>query len=141
MTINELSLNSRIAKLKEYAKIIAELRKKYSRKQFLSEDMIKRYIERYLQLALEAVIDVSDHIISQQGLRKPEEYRDSILILGEAKILPKKFAEKFAPAAGFRNILVHDYLRLNPEKVFIHFQEDSKDIDKFLKYIVKFLEG
>ncbi|HPQ05458.1 MAG TPA: DUF86 domain-containing protein [Methanothermobacter sp.] len=30
-----------------------------------------------------------------------------IEILGEIGILPRDFADKFAPAAGFRNILVH----------------------------------
>lgn len=41
--------------------------------------MVRRIIERYLQLAIEAVLDISDQIINENALRKPEEYKDAIL--------------------------------------------------------------
>jgi len=141
MTLDQRSIDARIAKLRELTKTLKRLQGQYTRKQFFSEDLIRRYIERYLQLSLEAVLDIADHIIAQEGYKKPEDYRQSILILGEEKVLPKEFAKKFAPATGFRNILVHDYLRLDPKKVFQHFQNDAGDIEKFLRHIVKFVES
>lgn len=140
MILAERSLDRRVAKLKEYVGTIKRLQKQYTHKQYLIEDIVRRAIERYLHLSLEAVLDISDHIIAQEGFRKPEEYREAIEILGEEGILPKPFASKFADAASFRNILAHDYLDLDQEKVYKHFTTDSRDIETFLKHIVRFLE-
>ncbi|EKD57041.1 MAG: hypothetical protein ACD_58C00017G0007 [uncultured bacterium] len=138
MTLNQRALASRIARLRQFIKAIDRLKVIYDRKTFLSEEDTQRLIERYLQLALEAVLDISDQIIAQEGLRKPEEYKDNILILAEKNIIPKQFALDFSKSAGFRNILVHAYLEIDPKKVYQHFQEDSDDIKIFLKHIVKY---
>lgn len=138
--INHRSLEPRLAKLRQYIRIIKGLQKQVDRERFFSEEVIRGAVERYLQLALEAVLDIADHIIAQEGFSKPEEYRDTILILGKEGVLPKQFAEKFAPAANFRNILVHDYLKLDLNKVYDHFTHDATDIELFLKHIVRYLE-
>jgi uncharacterized protein YutE (UPF0331/DUF86 family) len=40
-------------------------------------------VERYLHLALECTLDIGEMIISKEGLRKPESYREVIEILGK----------------------------------------------------------
>lgn len=97
-------------------------------------------VERYLHLSSECVIDVAEIMISELGLRKPEEYRESIDILGEAGILPDEFAFRFALIAGFRNILVHEYAKIDLEEVHRHLQKDLDDFERFSKYIVDYLK-
>ncbi|MBI2675315.1 MAG: DUF86 domain-containing protein [Candidatus Aenigmarchaeota archaeon] len=125
--------------LERHTKFLQECTK-YSAKQ-LEEDMLARgAVERYLQLAIEMVIEISEILIAGKGFRKPEKYRDAILILGEEGILPKSFAEKFAPSAGFRNILVHHYSDVDVHKLHSFLKNDIKDFDSFARYIVKYLE-
>lgn len=97
-------------------------------------------VERYLELALECVIDIGEMIISAEGLRKPEKYREVIEILGERNIIPKDFAERFAPSAGFRNVLVHMYMRIDINKIFFFLQNNLKDFDVFAKYVAGYLK-
>ena len=107
----------------------------------LEEDYIlKSAIERNLQLALESVIDISEVIISEENLRKPEEYKETITLLVELKILTDKFAKKFAPAMGLRNILVHQYTKIDINKLHKHLKEDLEDFNTFAKAIIKYLE-
>lgn len=134
MSVKNRSLGARIGKLEQYVRTIKRLQKQVDRKRFFSEELLQDAIERNLQLALEAVLDIADQIIAQEGFSKPEEYRDNILILGKEGVLPKSFAEKFAPAANFRNALVQDYLDLDLKKVYGHFKHDATDIEQFLKY-------
>lgn len=136
----KLTLGERIAQLQQFVKALRRLQKMVDRKKFFSEESVRRMIERYLQLALEAVLDISDQVINQEKFRKPKEYRDNIFILGEEGILSKAFTYKFAPAAGFRNILVHDYVKLDNKKVYAHFRNDVKDIEQFIRYILKYLK-
>lgn len=131
----------KIAHLQKMVKSLRQLQKTVDKKKFFSEEMIRRVVERYLQLALEAVLDIADQVINEEKFKKPREYKDNILILGEEKILPKEFAFKFSGAAGFRNILVHDYVKLDNAKVYLHFKKDAGDIEKFLKYILKYLKA
>lgn len=137
MILRRVSIFTKLSKLEELVKSIKKLQNLVDRKKFLTDDIVRKAIERYLQLAIEATLDIADQIINEEGFRKPEDYKENIIILGENKILPKNFAYKFSAAAGFRNILVHDYIKLDNEKIFEHFKNDAKDIEKFMKYIIK----
>lgn len=96
-------------------------------------------VERYMHLSAECVIDVAEMMISELELRKPEEYKESIDILGEAGIIPDEFAYYFSPVAGFRNILVHEYAKIDLEEIHRHLQKDLVDFEKFSKYIAHYL--
>ncbi|MFO8020730.1 MAG: DUF86 domain-containing protein, partial [Promethearchaeia archaeon] len=87
------------------------------------------------------VLDIGNHIVSRLELKKPEAYQDILIILGKNSILPKEFAEKIAKMAGFRNILIHNYLEINRKIVYQHLQEDLSDFDKFIKYIISYLKN
>lgn len=139
MTIRKVSLATKLGKLEQFIKAIKNLQKTINRKKFLDDDFIQKTVERYLQLALEACIDIADHIINEYRFEKGETYRSTFLVLGKEKVLPEKFAEDFSRATGFRNILVHGYIDLDEKKVFEHFKKDAGDIEKFVKYIVKYI--
>lgn len=79
-------------------------------------------------------------VISLEGLRKPESYREVILILGEGGILSEDFSGRFAPAGGFRNILVRRYAKVDVEKVYKFLQENLKHFKIFSKQIARHLE-
>lgn len=96
-------------------------------------------VERYLHLSAECVIDVAEIMISELGLRKPEEYKESIDILGEAGIIPDEFAFNFSPVARFRNILVHEYAKIDLAEVHRHLRRDLEDFERFSKYIIDYL--
>ena len=43
-----------------------------------------------LQIAIEAMIDIGNHIISRKGLGTPKTYRDTFEALHKGNIIPKK---------------------------------------------------
>jgi len=138
--VNEKVIASKISKLREYTQDLEKLQKT-SFEEFLSDYRIRYASERCLHLAIECVIDIGSHIISALQLRKPEEYHDIAIILGEAGVIPDKFAEQIVKMVRFRNILVHNYVRLNPSKVYSFIQEHLGDFEIFIKYIVQFLKN
>ena len=60
-----------------------------------------------LQEAIEACLDVSNHIIAAKGLERSESYSDMFLRLAEDDILNKQLADRLSDMARFRNLLVH----------------------------------
>ena len=67
-------------------------------------------------------------------LEKPRDYYKAILRLGEAKIIPLDFAKKLVPLAGFRNILVHDYLDINWDEVYNNLHQ-LNDLSQFIDHV------
>ncbi|MBU0618780.1 DUF86 domain-containing protein [Patescibacteria group bacterium] len=107
----------------------------------LIKDDIKRgAIERFMQLSAEVVLDVAGQLIAEYRFRTPEDYKDSLLILGEEGVLTKKFAGEFSSIAGFRNILVHDYLKIDYEKVVDKLNNQLGDFAKFAQSVAKYLQ-
>ncbi|MGC9336908.1 MAG: type VII toxin-antitoxin system HepT family RNase toxin [Candidatus Cloacimonadia bacterium] len=101
---------------------------------------LRSAIERNLQLAIESALDVGEVIISARGFEKPEDYRSVILILGRHNVIPRDFAERFAEAAKFRNILVHMYAEVDGEMLYGILQNNRGDFDEFAKYIARYLK-
>jgi uncharacterized protein YutE (UPF0331/DUF86 family) len=58
---------------------------------------------------VEACVDISNHIISVKGFRRPMDYSDVFLVLEENKVINKDFSYRLQEMAKFRNVLVHGY--------------------------------
>lgn len=131
-------MNSRLEKLKECLEKLKPL-SKVSKKEFLSTSGFQDIAERNLQVAIQCLLDMGNHLIAALGLRRPEDYEETFIILSEEGVLPKKFALKIAPMAGLRNILIHEYLKVDLEKIYEHLQ-NLKDFEKFAQTIIVFVE-
>jgi len=129
-------------KIKSLKKYVDFLRTHQSvTKEEIEEDyLLMSAIERNLQLAIESALDIGEVIISAEGFEKPEDYRSVILILGRDNVIPRDFAERFAEAAKFRNILVHMYAEVDVNTVYEILQNNLGDFDEFAKYIAIYLE-
>lgn len=128
----------KLSQMKEYVGFLREYSK--TTKEDIANDMkLKGAIERYFQVALEAVIDIANMVIAKEGFRKPVDYSESIAILAENGILPESFSKRFRDAIKFRNVLVHMYEKVLPEGIEAHLKK-LDDFDIFAKHIAKYLE-
>ncbi|MEA2012800.1 MAG: DUF86 domain-containing protein [Verrucomicrobiota bacterium] len=100
----------------------------------------QRFVERTLQITIEAMLDVTHHIISDEKLREPNSYADAFTVLHEQQIIADEFIETAKQIAQFRNKLVHHYEKIDPEIVYGIFLKKSKDIEVFIKNIEDWLE-
>jgi len=99
----------------------------------------QRIVERTLHLAIETCMDVADHLVADRKLKVPETSADTFESLGEADILPRALAASLARMVGFRNILVHDYTRLDPAIVLRVLHTDVQDLDRFRDAVLNLL--
>ena len=111
----------------------------YKKSEFSKEADIYFRFERALHLAIEAVIDIGNHIIADHRLKTPDSNKDIFKILANNKIIDKNLADKLMKMAGFRNILVHDYLDLDRELEYEIISNNLEDIEKFMKVAVKYI--
>jgi uncharacterized protein YutE (UPF0331/DUF86 family) len=105
----------------------------------MRDHTLRGAVERYIEVALECMIDIGEMIISKEKLKRPDTYRDVFLLLGEHGILPDDFAKDLAPAAGFRNVLVHMYAKIDIDRLYYYLENNLEDIERFGEYIARYL--
>jgi len=59
--------------------------------------------------------------------------------MGESAVLPQIFSKRMESAAGLRNILVHMYAKIEPDKLYNNLQNDIEDMELFIEYIASYL--
>jgi uncharacterized protein YutE (UPF0331/DUF86 family) len=125
----------KIVLLEEYLQDLEETRTNTSWEQFSTDKIIRRYVERTLQIAVEACLDITTHLISYESFREPQNNKDCFQVLMEQGILPVELTEQLKKMAQFRNIIVHDYVRIQPEIVYAILTKNIGDIRTYAKII------
>ena len=101
----------------------------------------RAFVERYLHLAIEAVCDIANHIVSYERWREPHGYRDLFEVLSDNGVIPKEYLNKFQNMAAFRNILVHRYNKIEDEVVFGIFRNRLGDFRLFADILREWQKG
>jgi len=81
------------------------------------EPLTRAAAERLLQVIVDLAVDVNAHIAVATAKSAPETGRASFLAMGHVGAIDSELAERLAPAAGLRNILVHRYTDIRTEIV------------------------
>jgi uncharacterized protein YutE (UPF0331/DUF86 family) len=99
----------------------------------------KRACERLLQISVECVIDIAALIVSGLRLGLPNGENDIFEKLVNAKIITKEMEKKLKMMKGFRNIIVHEYSRINDEIIYDILVNKLDDFKEFKEEIVGWL--
>jgi uncharacterized protein YutE (UPF0331/DUF86 family) len=108
---------------------------------YQSDSRAKAFVERYLHLAIEEVMDIANHFVSFYKWREPIGYRDLFLILKEHGIISEKYLPTFQNMASFRNMLGHRYETIDDELVFGIFKERLDDFELLITVVVNWVES
>lgn len=136
--VDKEKLTKYIQELELYLRHLAELQN-YKQDKFLSDWKIYDLVDRKLHLALETFLTLGEMIIGEFGFQKPDAYADIPRILFENKVISLELKEKLTKLARFRNVLVHEYLYLDHQKVYEHLQNAPPIIKDFIEAIKKFV--
>jgi len=115
--IDREKVEQRLVKLEQSVRKLKEIASE-SWEQYSTSEALRDRAERNLQVAAQACIDIANHIIADKGFRTPQGYGESFSVLAQEGIIPSFLADKMKMIAGFRNILVHDYLEIDNKIVY-----------------------
>jgi uncharacterized protein YutE (UPF0331/DUF86 family) len=131
-------LSTRLNALEGY---LAELRafRRYSREEFVRESGLHHLAERFLHLACESVLDMAHHVISDEGYRQPDNYRDAMTVLAEQGVVETELARRLRDWMGFRNVLVHSYIGLDHGRSHDFILRDLGDLEDYARAMASLL--
>jgi uncharacterized protein YutE (UPF0331/DUF86 family) len=140
--ITKNKIYDKMQQLDEYLKYLRQLSREVgSEKQFINDFHYFGTAERYLQLSIQTVIDTVQLVIVDSGLLRPEDNQESISLLYKQKIISKNVVKELDGIVGFRNILVHEYGKIDRKKVYFYLQEQVDSLRLFRREILKHLKN
>jgi len=138
MIVKEV-IESKLRFLREYLSDLEEY-KNISLDSYQTNKKDQRFIERTLHLACESCLDIAAHLISRLGLREPKDNKDLFIVLYENNIISEAVHTAMVKMAGFRNIVVHDYARIEPEIVIGILKKNMSDFNLFAREIIAYID-
>jgi len=136
--VDKLLLGRKLARIDTYLSQVREF-SKISENEYKKNWKTQRIVERTLQILVEECIDIANHIISDEGLRLPVGYADAFQVLMENRIMNKKLSATMEKMAKFRNVIIHQYEKIDPAIVVSILRRDLDDFEKYKKAIIKYL--
>ena len=130
----------KLANLEEYTGQVSEY-EKISLAEYRGDWKTQRAVERTLQMMIETCCDIAAHIIADRRLRTPESYADSFLVLAEGGVLPMNLSTLMQKMAKFRNVVVHQYEKVDAEIVLLILHRHLVDFQHFAEAVISHLKA
>ena len=124
-------LDTYLGQMREFSKVSVETYKR--------DWKMQRIVERTLQMLIEMCIDVANHIISDESMRLPSSYADTFAVLTENKVISRSLCKIMDKMTKFRNVIVHQYEKVDPAIVVSILHNNLKDFESYKKAVIKYL--
>ncbi|MFT4923511.1 MAG: hypothetical protein ACI8XM_002738 [Haloarculaceae archaeon] len=98
-------------------------------------------VEREFRTAIEACIDIAGLLLQTADSDTPDTYAERFSALEEQDVLSPETSDRMRSAAGFRNVLTHEYGdEIDDALVYEHLPTELEWIVTFLREVRAFLE-
>lgn len=99
-----------------------------------SDERGLRAVKYSFVTAIEAAIDVAQHLCASEQWGTPKTNADAFVLLSRHGAIEQGLAERLAGAVGFRNVLVHEYAVVDDTRVVAALGE-LDDLRAFIRSI------
>lgn len=106
-------VNRRLRELDRRLGELARLHQGATARAYAEDLALQAQVERHLQLAIQAAIDLAAHIAAQDSAETPEDYGDTFPVVARLGVIDDALADRLRLAAGMRNVLVHGYAEID----------------------------
>lgn len=116
--------------------ILADIRDEVSFATYRTDRRTRDIVEREFQTTIEACLDIGTMILRAKDDSVPETNAAVFRQLADTGVLDDEVGRRMAEAAGFRNILAHQYgSEINDEDVYNVLQHDLDVFSTYLQQI------
>jgi uncharacterized protein YutE (UPF0331/DUF86 family) len=108
--------------------------------EYLANLRLRKAVERSLQLSIEVCLDIGRRLIALNEFRNPETNQDIFQVLADQGIVPKELLPTLFDMSRFRNLIVHDYTRVDDAIVYSILTTRLGDFNAFANAIASYLQ-
>jgi len=109
--------------------------------EYTDDHKTKDACERCFEKIIEALADLAFLVIKEKEIETAQDDISAFNVLAEEEIISKELSERMKDAKGMRNILSHEYGKIDDSKIYHAIKEEIiKDAEDFIKSIEKRLK-
>jgi len=108
--------------------------------EYVSDFYLKTSAERLIQLIVECASDINNHVVLELKQRPAEDYASSFIRAAEVGLISRELADLLKGSGGMRNIIVHEYMEIDDQKVFAVLPKAISGFKKYIKQVDHFLD-
>lgn len=97
--------------------------------------MLRHGVERILTQLVELAAGINSHLAAVQLGRGAASYAESFALAVRAGVLSQELADRLAPSAGLRNVLVHEYVAVDLAKVAAGVPLALRDYREYIRVV------
>jgi len=134
---------NKVIKKIQFIKDQVEMLKRISnrpKEEFIGDAILPAAATRYLQIAIEAMIDLANHIVSRNHWGIPKTYGEAFQIMHKKGLIAESDLQVCLKMVKFRNRAVHLYDDINDEEIYSIIRNNLDDFEKYISAVVKVLE-
>ena len=137
--LDNIVICKKLGILIEYYKEFNQLTETLTLETYNKNIMVKRSVEREIQLIVESATDINNMILKKIDRSPSKDYYNSFIDLAENNVVNMDFALKIAPSTGLRNILIHEYEKIDDKIVYNSIKNVKMLYLKYIDIISKYL--
>jgi uncharacterized protein YutE (UPF0331/DUF86 family) len=112
----------------------------HSFEEYLADFYLKTSTERLIQMIVECAADINSHVVLESGERPPEDYSSSFVRAAEVGLITPELANRLKGSGGMRNIIVHDYMEIDDQKIYEVIPKAITDFKEYIRQVDQFLD-
>lgn len=138
MTLRPRAVEARLRRLHQVAGRLRRYRERGADALRNDEDL-QWLMERGLHLGCEILLDVGNHVLASAFSRTPETYEQILDGLAAEAVLSTAVRAELSGIGGFRNVLLHGYLDIDPDRVIAALARAPERFESFAAEIHRWL--
>ena len=124
-----------------YLADVRRFRDEAGRERFLSDRGEQYKVEFPLQQVIQVAMDLAAHVMADSPGLRPNTLAGLFGGLAERDLIDRALATRLSGMARFRNLLVHRYGDINPERVWDIVNTSLGDLDELFQELPQALKG
>ena len=130
-------LDAKLAELSRRLKRIVS-KQPASAKALAADEDLQDILARNLEVAIQNCIDIALHICAAQGIVPPTAAQ-AFIALADREVIDRGLAQRLQRAVGFRNVLVHEYTKVDWKIVMQVLRTGIRDLGDFGTAVLEIL--
>lgn len=110
-----------------------------SEQDFIADDLAVSAAKYKLLVAMEAALDLCNHVCAKRLAKAPGSYADCFRLLADGGVLSEETARQMIPMARFRNLLVHQYGQVDDRRLHSILLTTLDDFNRYLEEVSRYL--
>lgn len=142
MTPREIDWRSVRAKLRRIRELLDQLVDlgPIDSAQLSAEPLTALALERILTLLVDLAFASNSHVAVGLLGRAPDTYAESFILAAEAGMIDTELATAPRPSVGMRNVLVHNYLAVDHNRVAVAVPIAVEQYGAYVRHVAAFLQ-